>query len=71
MEGSDETAFVGKQLGIDSVSRLELMIAAMTGRTKLVFEGSVVNSGLNIQEWQAGHAIMLMHDSISSALTDK
>ena len=58
-EGSDEAAFVCKQLGIDSVPRadqLELMIAAMPGLTKLVFEGPVAKSGLNISEWKAGHA---------------
>ena len=57
--GSDEAAFVCSQLGIDSVPRadqLELMVAAMPGVTKLIFEGESVKSGLNLQEWKERHA---------------
>ena len=48
-DGNDEAAFVCKQLGIDSVPRadqLELMIAAMPGVEKIVFEGPAMKSFL-------------------------
>ena len=57
--GNDEAAFVCSQLGIDSVPRadqLELMVAAMPGVTKLIFEGATAKSGLDLQEWKKGHA---------------
>ena len=74
MEGSDEAAFVCKQLGIDSVPRadqLELMIAAMPGRAKLVFEGPIAKSGLNLQEWQAGHATHCTKGCTASRIDDE
>ena len=58
-EGNDEAAFVCKQLGIDSVPRadqLELMIAAMPGVEKIVFEGPAMESGLDIEYWMKMHA---------------
>ena len=58
-EGNDEAAFVCKQLGIDSVPRadqLELMIAAMPGVEKIVFEGPEMESGLDIEYWMKMHA---------------
>ena len=74
MEGSDEAAFVCKQLGIDSVPRadqLELMIAAMPGRAKLVFEGPVAKSGLNLHEWRAGHATHCKKGCTASKIDDE
>ena len=73
-EGSDEAAFVCKQLGIDSVPRadqLELMIAAMPGLTKLVFEGPAAKSGLNIDEWKAGHATHCTKGCTASKIDDE
>ena len=58
-EGSDEAAFVCSQLGIDTVPRadqLELMIAAMPGVAKLVFEGTEAKSGLSMEDWRELHA---------------
>lgn len=58
--GSDEAAFVCRQLGIDSAPRadqLELMIAAMPGVAKLVFEGPAVESGLDMGAWRELHAL--------------
>ena len=58
-QGTDEAAFVCRQLGIDSVPRadqLELMIAAMPGVAKLNFEGVPAKSGLDIAEWREMHA---------------
>lgn len=58
-EGSDDAAFVCKQLGIDIVPRadqLELMIAAMPGVHNIVFEGAEVESGLDIEYWMKRHA---------------
>ena len=58
-EGNDEAAFVCKQLGIDSVPRadqLELMVAAMPGVEKIVFEGPDMESGLDIEYWKKMHA---------------
>ena len=58
-QGSDEAAFVCKQLGIDSVPRadqLELMIAAMPGVAQLEFKGLPAKSGLDMDEWRKWHA---------------
>ena len=58
-QGSDEAAFVCKQLGIDLVPRadqLELMIKAMPGVAKLEFKGVPAKSGLSIADWKELHA---------------
>ena len=58
-QGSDEAAFVCKQLGIDSVPRadqLELMIAAMPGVAKLELKGTPAKSGLSMADWRELHA---------------
>ena len=58
-EGNDEAAFVCRQLGIDNVPRvdqLELMVAAMPGVDKIVFEGPEMKSGLDIEYWKKMHA---------------
>ena len=58
-EGNDEAAFICKQLGIDSVPRadqLELMVAAMPGVEKIIFEGTEMKSGLDIEYWMKMHA---------------
>ena len=73
-EGSDEAAFVCKQLGIDSVPRadqLELMIAAMPGRMRLEFDGPPAKSGLNIDEWKAGHATHCKKGCTASKIKDE
>lgn len=59
VDGSDEAAFVCRQLGIDQVPRadqIELMIAAMPGALRLVFDGDPVESGLDLAYWQQMHA---------------
>ena len=59
VEGSDEAAFVCRQLGLDATPRcdqLELMVASMPGSATLQAHGPPAGSGLNIPLWRELHA---------------
>ena len=73
-QGSDTAAFVFDQLGLDNVPRadqLELMIAAMPGVDKIIFEGDTVESGLNLEAWKRYHAGHCDQGCSSSTICDR